>query len=74
MGNGVMQGSKIILKRSGEISIGLGLSGASGVAIVNGIGFTSAGITCGSTAASMMSSAAIASGGAIKAGSLVAVM
>jgi len=37
------------------------------------LGFKATGIAAGSTAASMMSSAAIASGGAVKAGSLVAV-
>lgn len=42
--------------------------------VLTGVGFASAGITAGSYAAGMMSSAAIANGGAIAAGSTVAVL
>uniref|UniRef100_A0A667WHW9 Uncharacterized protein n=1 Tax=Myripristis murdjan TaxID=586833 RepID=A0A667WHW9_9TELE len=42
--------------------------------VLAGIGFTSAGISAGSFAASMMSSAAIANGGGVAAGSLVAIL
>uniref|UniRef100_A0A667WKG5 Uncharacterized protein n=1 Tax=Myripristis murdjan TaxID=586833 RepID=A0A667WKG5_9TELE len=42
--------------------------------VLAGIGFTTAGIAAGSLAASMMSSAAIASGGGVAAGSLVAIL
>ena len=41
---------------------------------VSAIGFTSTGIAAGSTAASMMSAAAIANGGGVAAGSTVAVL
>ncbi|KAI9537592.1 hypothetical protein NQZ68_023837 [Dissostichus eleginoides] len=51
------------------------LVGAVGVPVVLvGIGFTSAGIAAGSYAAGMMSSVAIANGGAVAAGSTVAVL
>lgn len=42
--------------------------------VLAGIGFTSAGIAAGSYAASMMSAAAVANGGAVAAGSTVAVL
>ena len=43
-------------------------------AAVSAIGFTSGGIAAGSTAAGMMSAAAVANGGGIAAGSAVAVL
>ncbi len=52
---------------------GAGVAGTSGVAAVNAVGFTQAGITGGSLAASLMSSAAVANGGGIAAGSMVAI-
>lgn len=42
--------------------------------ILAGVGFASGGIVAGSLAASMMSSAAVASGGGVAAGSLVAIL
>lgn len=42
--------------------------------VLAGIGFTSAGIAAGSYAATMMSAAAVANGGAVAAGSTVAVL
>ncbi|KAM4598593.1 uncharacterized protein ACJ7VT_022049 isoform 2-T3 [Polymixia lowei] len=42
--------------------------------VLTGIGFTSAGITAGSYAAAMMSSAAVANGGAVATGSTVAIL
>ncbi|XP_077945606.1 interferon alpha-inducible protein 27-like protein 2A [Gasterosteus aculeatus] len=42
--------------------------------VLGAVGFTSAGITAGSYAATMMSAAAAANGGAVAAGSTVAVM
>ncbi|XP_037341643.2 interferon alpha-inducible protein 27-like protein 2A isoform X5 [Pungitius pungitius] len=42
--------------------------------LLGAVGFTSAGITAGSYAASMMSAAAVANGGAVAAGSTVAVL
>ena len=41
--------------------------------VLGAIGFTSAGIAAGSYAASMMSAAAVANGGGVAAGSLVAI-
>nr|XP_060622626.1 interferon alpha-inducible protein 27-like protein 2A [Anolis sagrei ordinatus] len=57
------------------IGAALGLGGATiGVPVALGaLGFTAAGIAAGSVAAGMMSSTAIASGGGVAAGSLVAV-
>lgn len=43
-------------------------------AVLGAVGFTSAGIAAGSTAAGMMSSVAAANGGGVAAGSLVAVL
>lgn len=43
-------------------------------AALGAIGFTSAGITAGSSAAGMMSGAAVANGGGVAAGSLVSVL
>ncbi|KDO21388.1 hypothetical protein SPRG_13701 [Saprolegnia parasitica CBS 223.65] len=43
-------------------------------AVVAGLGFTSGGIAAGSTAAGMMSAAAVANGGSVAAGSTVAVL
>ncbi|XP_047668236.1 interferon alpha-inducible protein 27-like protein 2A [Tachysurus fulvidraco] len=43
-------------------------------AVLGLVGFTAGGITAGSIAAGMMSSAAVANGGAVAAGSLVAVL
>ena len=42
--------------------------------VLGAVGFTSAGIAAGSYAAGMMSSAAIANGGGVAAGGLVAVL
>ena len=44
------------------------------VAAVNAVGFTSKGIVAGSTAAAMMSANAVAAGGAISSGGLVATL
>lgn len=43
-------------------------------AVLGLVGFTAAGISAGSIAAGMMSSAAIANGGGVAAGSLVAIL
>ncbi|XP_076841914.1 interferon alpha-inducible protein 27-like protein 1 [Brachyhypopomus gauderio] len=42
--------------------------------VLTRVGFTAAGVTAGSYAAGMMSSAAVANGGAVAAGSLVAML
>lgn len=51
-----------------------GLANAAAAGIVNGIGFTKAGIAAGSIAAKMMSATAIASSGGISASSGVALL
>ncbi|KAJ8333219.1 hypothetical protein SKAU_G00421150 [Synaphobranchus kaupii] len=56
------------------IVAGAGLAVVAVPVAVVGLGFTAAGITAGSTAAGMMSAAAIANGGAVAAGSAVAVL
>lgn len=71
-------------KRDGSFSSALVGSAAIGLAglgavfaaplVLTAVGFTSAGIAAGSLGASMMSSAAIANGGAVAAGSTVAVL
>lgn len=53
--------------------LGLGAVAAAPFALA-GVGFTSAGVALGSVASSMMSSAAIANGGAVAAGSVVSVL
>ncbi|XP_037603193.1 interferon alpha-inducible protein 27-like protein 2A isoform X1 [Sebastes umbrosus] len=61
--------------RSRRRSNGLTIVAAVGVPIVLGaIGFTSAGIAAGSYAAGMMSTAAVANGGGVVAGGLVATL
>ncbi|KAJ8333225.1 hypothetical protein SKAU_G00421210 [Synaphobranchus kaupii] len=71
-------------QRKGKILTGvattLGVVAGAGLAVVAvpaavvGLGFTATGIAAGSTAAGMMSAAAIANGGAVAAGSTVAVL
>ncbi|TMW58541.1 hypothetical protein Poli38472_010100 [Pythium oligandrum] len=58
---------------AGGAGFGAGLWGLA-VPVVNAIGFGANGIAAGSTAASMMSAAAVANGGGVAAGSTVAVM
>ncbi|XP_072403960.1 interferon alpha-inducible protein 27-like protein 2A isoform X1 [Chiloscyllium punctatum] len=60
--------------RIGAIITGTVATIAAAPVILGAVGFTSAGIAGGSIAASMMSSAAIANGGGVAAGSLVAVL
>ncbi|XP_067863041.1 interferon alpha-inducible protein 27-like protein 2A [Heptranchias perlo] len=54
--------------------IGAGTSIVAAPVVLGVLGFTSAGIAVGSVAASMMSTAAVANGGAVAAGSTVAVL
>ncbi|XP_061751468.1 interferon alpha-inducible protein 27-like protein 2A [Nerophis ophidion] len=54
--------------------VGAGTSVALAPLVLGAVGFTSAGIAVGSYAAGMMSSAAIANGGGVAVGGLVAVL
>ncbi|XP_041828653.1 interferon alpha-inducible protein 27-like protein 2A [Melanotaenia boesemani] len=56
------------------VAVGAGGAVISAPVVLGAIGFTSAGIAAGSYAAGMMSTAAIANGGGVAAGSLVAVL
>ncbi|KAK2826236.1 hypothetical protein Q5P01_020450 [Channa striata] len=56
------------------IAVGAGGAVVSAPFVLGAIGFTSAGIAAGSYAATMMSTAAIANGGGVAAGSAVAVL
>jgi len=68
------------LSTKAKIGIGLGaVAGGAGAIIaapvvLTGVGFTSAGIAASSWAASMMSAAAVANGGGVAAGSMVALL
>ena len=54
--------------------VGAGITVVAAPAVLSLVGFTSGGIAVGSWAASMMSTAAVANGGAIAAGSMVATL
>ncbi|KAG7226222.1 hypothetical protein INR49_002961 [Caranx melampygus] len=56
------------------VAAGAGGTVVSAPIVLGAVGFTSAGIAAGSYAASMMSAAAVANGGGVAAGSLVAVL
>uniref|UniRef100_W5KMN4 Uncharacterized protein n=1 Tax=Astyanax mexicanus TaxID=7994 RepID=W5KMN4_ASTMX len=59
---------------TGVLLFSLGFEFAAAPLVLATVGFTTAGITAGSTAAAMMSSAAVANGGGIAVGSLVAML
>lgn len=65
---------KGLVGAAGGAAIGSAASLALAPAVVSTLGFTSAGIAAGSTAAGMMSAAAVAGGGGVAAGSTVAVL
>ncbi|ESP00920.1 hypothetical protein LOTGIDRAFT_176462 [Lottia gigantea] len=61
----------------GDVVVGALVGGAvivGGPLVLGAVGFTGAGITAGSVAAGMMSTAAVTNGGAVAAGSTVAVL
>uniref|UniRef100_A0A3B3YAA7 Uncharacterized protein n=1 Tax=Poecilia mexicana TaxID=48701 RepID=A0A3B3YAA7_9TELE len=71
----IAQGGSNLLRETFTITV-LGGIGAVALApvVLGAVGFTSAGIAAGSYAASMMSAAAVANGGGVAAGSLVAIL
>ncbi len=58
----------------GGATAGLGVLYSASIAGINALGFTASGIAGGSVAAGMMSSAAVANGGGVIAGSTVALL
>ena len=69
-----MSKQKSLTKHITEAGISTGIKAVAPIVALNAVGFTSGGIAAGSMAASMMSSAAVANGGAIAAGSAVAAL
>ncbi|XP_037687916.1 interferon alpha-inducible protein 27-like protein 2 isoform X2 [Choloepus didactylus] len=63
-----------MLKRAAAAAIGGVVAVGAVPVVLSAVGFTSAGIAASSIAAKMMSAAAIANGGGISAGSLVAIL
>jgi Interferon-induced 6-16 family len=62
------------LWKAAVATVGAGVTIVAAPAVISFVGFTSGGIAAGSWAASMMSAAAVANGGAIAAGSTVATL